>query len=132
MKAPTSTATGFSRRERQIMDIVYALGVATAAEVHARMTDAPTYTTVRGLLRVLVRKGHLRVRNDGVRFVYRPATPSKAAGASVLRHVLHTFFDDSPAKAVAAILDSSDLELTPAELERLSRMVREARARGKE
>ena len=127
MKA--SATIGFSRREQQIMDIVYALGSANAAEIHARMPEAPTYTTVRGLLRILVTKGHLRVKSDGVRFVYRPRTARKDAGASVLRHVLRTFFDDSPAKAVAAILDSSDLELTPAELERLSRMVRQARAR---
>lgn len=126
MRAP---ASGFSRREQQIMDIVYALGSANAAEVHARMPEPPTYTTVRGLLRILVTKGHLRVKSDGVRFVYRPRTTRKDAGASVLRHALRTFFDDSPAKAVAAILDSSDLALTPAELERLSRMVRQARAR---
>ena len=127
MKAPAKA--GFSRRERQIMDIVYGLEAATAAEIHARLPDPPTYTTVRGLLRVLVQKGHLLVRDDGVRFVYRPKTPRKDAGASVLRHVLRTFFDDSPAKAVAAMLGSADLELSPAELERLHGMVRRAKAR---
>ena len=118
-----------SRRERQIMDVVYALGQATAADVHSRMPDAPTYTTVRGLLRILVRKNHLLVRDDGVRFVYRPRTPRKDAGRSVLAHVIDTFFDGSPASAMAAILGSADLELPKAELARLSELVERARAR---
>ena len=121
--------TGFSRRERQIMDIVYARGEATAAEIHAAMADAPTYTTVRGLLRVLVHKKHLVVNRDAVRFVYRPRTARQDAGRHLLRHVLRTFFDDSPAQAMAAMLGSPDLELSPSELERLSGMVRKARAR---
>jgi predicted transcriptional regulator len=119
-----------SRRERQIMDIVYALGQATAADVHARLPEAPTYTTVRGLLRTLVEKSHLLVRDDGVRFVYRPRTPRRDAGRSVLHHVIRTFFDGSPANAMAAILGSADLELPPGELEQLNELV--ARARAKE
>jgi BlaI family transcriptional regulator, penicillinase repressor len=120
---------GFSRRERQIMDIVYRLESATAADIHARMPDPPTYTTVRGLLRILVKKGHLLVRDDGVRFVYRPRTPRKDAGASNLAHVVRTFFDGSPANAMAAMLGSADLELSPSELQKLSEMVKRARAK---
>jgi BlaI family transcriptional regulator, penicillinase repressor len=128
---PGSMTSRLSRRERQIMDIVYALGQATAADVHARMADAPTNTTVRGLLRILVRKNHLLVRDDGVRFVYRPRTARKDAGRSVLSHVIQTFFDGSPSNAMAAILGSTDLELPPDELERLSQLVARARAKEK-
>jgi BlaI family penicillinase repressor len=120
---------GFSRRERQIMDIVYRLESATAADIHSRMPDAPTYTTVRGLLRILVKKGHLLVRDDGVRFIYRPRTPRKDAGASNLAHVVRTFFDGSPANAMAAMLGSADLKLSPSELQKLSEMVKRARAK---
>ena len=123
--------TGFSRRERQIMDIAYRLGTATAADIHARMPDPPTYTTVRGLLRILVKKGHLLVRTEGVRFVYHPRTPRKDAGKSVLTHVIRTFFDGSAANAMAAMLGSADLNVTPAELEKLSSLVKRARAKDK-
>ena len=123
--------TGFSRRERQIMDIAYRLGTATAADIHARMPDPPTYTTVRGLLRILVKKGHLLVRTEGVHFVYHPRTPRKDAGKSVLTHVIRTFFDGSAANAMAAMLGSADLNVTPAELEKLSSLVKRARAKDK-
>jgi BlaI family penicillinase repressor len=128
---PGPSTTGFSRRERQIMDIAYRLGSATAADIHARMADAPTYTTVRGLLRVLVKKGHLVVRTDGVRFVYRPRTPRKDAGKSVLAHVIRTFFGGSTASAMAAILGSADLKVSPTELRKLSNLVKRARAKEK-
>jgi BlaI family penicillinase repressor len=124
--------TGFSRRERQIMDIAYRLGSATAADIHALMPEPPTYTTVRGLLRILVKKGHLHVRDDGVRFVYRPRTPRKDAGASNLAHVVRTFFAGSAANAMAALLGSADLELSPSELQKLSDMVKRARAKERE
>src|SRR5262245_2926951 len=109
------THSGFSRRERQIMDIVYQLGTVSAADVHSRMSDPPTYTTVRGLLRILVTKGHLLHRHDGVRLVYRARTPRQEAGASLLQHVIRTFFDGSPAKAMAAMLGTPDLRLGPEE-----------------
>ncbi len=116
-----------SRRERQIMDIVYNLRQATAAEVHERLPDPPTYTAVRGLLRVLVDKGHLAVERDGSRYVYRPTTPREAAGTSVLAHVIRTFFDGSAAQAMAALVGSPEGRLTAAELERLAKIVDEAR-----
>ena len=110
------------------MDVVYRVGRATAAEVHAALPDAPTYTTVRGLLRVLEQKGHLRHEEDGPRYVYVPSTPRDAAGASLLTHVVRTFFDGSPAKAVAALLGSRGGRVSDAELARLAELVERARA----
>jgi BlaI family transcriptional regulator, penicillinase repressor len=115
-----------SRRERQILEILYRLGRATAAEVSAEMSDAPTYTTVRGLLRVLERKGHIRHEDDGVRYVYSPVIPRSRTGASVLTHVIRTFFHGSPAEAMAALLGSS-APISEEELERLTRIVESAR-----
>jgi predicted transcriptional regulator len=116
-----------SRRERQILDVLYRLGRATAAEVTAELDDAPTSTTVRGLLRILEEKGHVRHEQDGLRYVYLPAVPREDAGVSVLSHVLKTFFEGSPARAMAALLGSRADGLTGAELERLARIVEDAR-----
>jgi predicted transcriptional regulator len=115
-----------SRRERQILEILYRLGRATAAEVAARMSDAPTYTTVRGLLRVLERKGHVRHEHDGVRYVYSPVLPKPVAGASVLTHVVRTFFNGSPAEAMAALLGPSS-RVSDEDLRRLTKLVERAR-----
>jgi len=115
-----------SRRERQILEILYRLGHASAAEVSAQMSDAPTYTTVRGLLRILERKGHIRHEMDGVRFVYSPVTPKRSAGPSVLAHVIRTFFNGSPADAMAALLGPSS-KVSEQELERLTRLVERSR-----
>src|SRR5688572_22299512 len=120
------TPLDLSRRERQILEILFRLGRATAAEVSAEMSAAPTYTTVRGLLRVLERKGHIRHEDDGVRYVYAPVMPRSRTGASVLAHVVRTFFHGSPAEAMAALLGSSG-KLTEDELQRLTRMVEAAR-----
>jgi predicted transcriptional regulator len=116
-----------SRRERQIMDVVYRLEEATAADVHSAMQDAPTYTTVRGLLRILVDKGHLLQKQDGRRYVYLPATPRPAAGASHLRHVVSTFFAGSPADAMAALIGSDKGQVSDLELARLQDLVSRAR-----
>lgn len=120
-----------SKRERQIMDAIYRLGRATAAEVREELPDAPTYTTVRGLLRILERKGHLRHGEDGTRFVYSPSLPRQRAGASILSHIVRTFFDGSAAKAMAAMLGSSERSVNAAELERLSDLVRRERQKVK-
>ena len=108
------------------MDLVYRLGKAAAADVHAALPDPPTYTTVRGLLRVLVEKGHLRQARDGKRYLYQPSTPRPAAGASSIRHVIRTFFDGSPTEAVAALLGAED-RISDAELARLADLVARAR-----
>ncbi|MFL5385257.1 MAG: BlaI/MecI/CopY family transcriptional regulator [Longimicrobiaceae bacterium] len=116
-----------SKRERQIMDIVYRLGKATAADVHAELPDAPTYTTVRGLLRVLEEKGHLVHEEDGPRYLYSAATPRQEAGVSLLSHVVRTFFDGSASKAMAALLGSGGTELSDADLARLEEVIRRKR-----
>ena len=125
---PPDPPLNLSRRERQIMDVVYRLERATAAEVTAELPDPPTYTTVRGLLRVLEQKGHLRHEQEGQRYVYLPALPRGDAGTSLLAHLVRTFFDGSPSRAMAALIGSRDAAPTDAELERLARVVDEARA----
>ena len=116
-----------SRRERQIMDIVYRLGRATAGDIHASLRDAPTYTTVRGLLRVLVEKGHLEREQEGKRYAYLPSTPRGTAGASSITHVVRTFFAGSPAEAMAALLGTERGRISDAELARLATIVAKAR-----
>ncbi|HYJ79863.1 MAG TPA: BlaI/MecI/CopY family transcriptional regulator [Longimicrobiaceae bacterium] len=118
-----------SRRERQILDVLYRLGRATAAEVTAELSDAPTSTTVRGLLRILEEKGHVRHERDGVRYVYLPAVEKEDAGVPALSHVLRTFFEGSPSRAMAALLGSGGRP-GGAELERLARLVEDARREG--
>ena len=124
-------AEQLSRRERQIMDIVYRRGRATAAEVLAELPDPPGKTAVRTLLRILEDKGHLRHRREGLAYVYLPSRPRAQAGRSALRRVLQTFFDGSLEKAVAAHLVDSGEELTPEELQRLADLIRQARKKGK-
>jgi predicted transcriptional regulator len=115
-----------SRRERQIMDVIYARGRATAHDVTAALPDAPTYTTVRGLLRILEEKGHVRHENDGGRFMYYPSTPREDAGTSQLQHVVRTFFDGSASKAMAAFLGSTREGLSEKELAHLREIVENA------
>ncbi|HEU0015213.1 MAG TPA: BlaI/MecI/CopY family transcriptional regulator [Longimicrobium sp.] len=121
---------GLSRRERQIMEVVYAAGRATAAQVHERIPDAPTATAVRTLLRILEAKGHLRHVKDGNRHVYLPTTPRATAQKSALRDLLRTFFGGSRRAAVAALLELDDPDLSPDERAELARMIAEAEARG--
>ena len=127
MAMPKTDIPQLSKRERQIMDAIYRRGRATAAEVRAEMPDAPTYTTVRGLLRILERKGHLRHEEEGLRFVYSPSLPRQRAGASILSHIVRTFFDGSAANAMAAMLGSTERSVNAAELERLSDLVKKER-----
>jgi predicted transcriptional regulator len=117
---------GLSRRERQILEILYRLGRATAVEVLAQMEDPPTRTTVRGLLRILENKGHIRHEQEGLRYIYRPVTPRSSAGVSALSHVIRTFFRGSPSDALAAFLGSS-ARVSKEELERLQRQIERAR-----
>ena len=120
-----------SRRERQIMEIVYRKGNATAAEVHEGMPDRPSYSAVRALLRVLEGKGHLRHREDGPRYVYAPTVPRDRARRSALQRVVGTFFAGSVTDAVAALLDLESARLDDDELLRLSTLVAEAQQKGK-
>ena len=116
-----------SRRERQIMDVIYRLGQATAAEVLDRLPEPPSYSAVRTLLRILEEKGHVRHEHDGPRYVYLPTVPRESAKESALRHLLGTFFDNSAEAAVAALLDLRADGLSEAELDRLSRLIDQAR-----
>jgi predicted transcriptional regulator len=100
----TRKPTPLSKRERQIMDVLYRRGRATAADVHKDIENPPTYTTVRGLLRILEEKGHVRHEQEGVRYVFVPSVPRDREGASILAHVVRTFFDGSPSKAMASLL----------------------------
>ncbi len=110
-----------SRRERQILDILYARGRATAAEVQAALPDPPSYSATRALLRVLEEKGHVRHQQDGPRYVFMPLVPKDKARRSALKHLLQTFFDDSATEAVAALLDAR--KVTPEELDRIQEMI---------
>lgn len=120
----------FSRRERQIMDIIYALGEASATQVVNAMPDAPSRTAVRTMLRILEEKGQLKHEKRGREFVYQPTRPRDRAGRSALRRVLHTFFDGSLEKAVAVHLSDPNSALTAHELERLAELIRKARREG--
>jgi predicted transcriptional regulator len=119
-----------SRRERQIMDIVYRRGKATAAQILAEMSDPPSYSAIRALLRILVDKKHLHHRADGPRYVYSPAVPRQKARARALAQVVNTFFEGSALKAASALLGSSQRKLTKVELDELSALIDAARKRG--
>ena len=122
---------GLSRRERQLMDIVFAQGEATALEVLERLPDPPSRTAVRTLLRILEEKGHLRHFQRGREFVYRPTQPRLRAGRSAFQRVLQTFFEGSLERAVAAHLADSSADLTEEELKRLARLIGKARNQGR-
>lgn len=128
--ADRSTAQ-LSRRERQIMDAIYRRGSATAAEVHAALPDAPSYSAVRALLRILEEKGHLTHAQDGQRYVYSPVVSRSAARESALRGVVRTFFGGSATEAVAALLDMSDGKISKAELDDIAGLIRRAKKEGR-
>ena len=116
-----------SRRERQIMDVVYAKGEATATDVLELIPNAPTRTAVRTLLRILEEKGHLKHVKRGREFVYRPTRQRERAGKSAFQRVLQTFFDGSLEKAVAAHLADPGSEISQDELQRLSSLIRQVK-----
>jgi predicted transcriptional regulator len=116
-----------SRRERQIMDILYRRGRATAGEVMEELTGEPSYSTVRTQLRVLEDKGHVRHEEEGLRYVYVPAVPRHAARKSALRHLVNTFFEGSAEKTVAALLGGEAARMSDEELDRIADLVEKAR-----
>ena len=128
---PTPLHTVLTRRERQIMDILFRRGRATAAEVMEDLPGEPSYSTVRTQLRVLEEKGHVRHEEDGVRFIYAPAVARHAARKSALRHLVETFFDGSAAGAVTALLGRDAGRLTDDDLDRIDALVQSARKEGK-
>jgi BlaI family penicillinase repressor len=125
------TLLNLSRRERQIMDVLYRDRQATAAEVLAALPDPPGYSAVRAMLRVLEKKGHVRHLVDGTRYVYVPTLARERASRPALAGVLETFFDGSTEKAVAALLELSPAGLSEEELDRLSKLIDQARMEGR-
>jgi BlaI family transcriptional regulator, penicillinase repressor len=117
----------FSRRERQIMDILYKLERASVGQVLSKLADKPSYSTVRAQLRVLEEKGHVRHEEHGLRYVYVPAVPRDVARRSALRHLVETFFDGSAEKVVAALLGGEVARISPEELDRLARLIAKGR-----
>jgi predicted transcriptional regulator len=124
------THEALSRRERQIMDIVYRRGEATAAQILADLSDPPSYSAIRALLRILVDKNHLQHRADGPRYIYSPTLTRQKARARALAQVVNTFFDGSALKAASALLGSSQRKLTKTELGELRALIDAARKRG--
>jgi predicted transcriptional regulator len=123
----SSKSHQLSRREREIMDIVYARGEASAADVSAALADPPSYSSVRALLRILEEKGHLMHREDGPRYVFLPTEPRAKASRSALRRVVETFFDGSLSGAVAALVDERGGKLSAEELERIEDIIAAAK-----
>jgi predicted transcriptional regulator len=126
----TPIQSTLTRRERQIMDILYRRGRATAAEVMRDLSGDPNYSTVRTQLRVLEEKGHVRHDEEGLRYVYAAAVPRHAARKSALKHLVHTFFDGSVEQVVAAVLGGEAARLSDSDLDRISELVEKAKRGG--
>ena len=120
-----------SRRERQILDSLYLRGRASAAEVQAAMTNAPGYSAVRAMLRILEEKGHIKHQAEGLKYVYAPVVARDRAKRSAMKHLLETFFSEAPEQAVATLLDVSSRSLKPEELDRMAEMIEKARKEGR-
>ena len=125
------TTSRLSRRERQIMDVLYQLGEATAADVQERLPEPPSYSAVRAMLRILEDKGHVRHHEDGPRYVYAPVVARDKARKSAVTHLLRTFFDGSVEQAMAALLDGADRSLSRDEMDRLARLIDERKREGR-
>lgn len=123
----TKNDSDLSRRERQIMDILFARGRATGQEIQAGLPDQPNYSSVRTILRVLERKGYVRHSEEGLRYVYEPTVAREAARTSALQRLIRTFFDGSAKEAVAALLDPSTFHLSEEELNDLARTIAHAK-----
>lgn len=127
---PDPLTTQLSRRERQIMDVIYRRGRVTSAEVLAELPEPPSYSAVRAMLRLLEEKGHVKHEQDGPRYVYVPVVNRDKARRSAMRHLVRTFFDGSTEDAVAALLQN-DSGISGDELERLSKMIDGAKREGR-
>ena len=124
------TLDDLSRRERQIMDIIFQRGQATVHDVCAALADPPSYSAVRALIRILEEKGHLKHKKEGTRYIYTPRVTRRTARFSALKHVMETFFDDSVERTVAALMAVSGDKLSDEEFERLERLIEQARNEG--
>jgi predicted transcriptional regulator len=119
------------RRERQIMDVVYRLGEASVAEVRAELPEPPTYSAVRGMMRLLEDKGYLEHVQDGLRYVYKPTLARQQARVAALKHMVRTFFAGSTTDAVASLLELPDADLSAQDLARLKKLIASAKAEGR-
>lgn len=131
MSSKDDQAPALSKRERQIMDALYRLGRATAAEVHGALTDPPSNTAIRTLLTILVDKGHVRYEQDGIRYVYEPVVPKDQMARRVISTVVENFFEGSVERVVATLLDSQETNLSEEQLNRLAKMIEDARRQGR-
>ena len=128
---PKPETPKLSRRERQVMDILFARGQATATDIHDALADPPTFSATRGVIRTLEEKGHITHKEQGLRYVYLPTVPVDRARKSAVSHLLSTFFNDSPARLMAALLDSSSTKLTGDDLKQIEEMIRKSRKEAK-
>lgn len=120
-----------SRRERQVMNIIYARGHATAAEIHEALPDPPTFSATRAVIRTLEEKGHITHQEQGLRYIYRPVVPPEKARRSAVSQLVTTFFQGSPTRLMAALLDGSTAKMSDEELDELERMIRDAKEKKK-
>jgi predicted transcriptional regulator len=128
---PAKKLPALSRRERQILDILYRRGPSAAADIQAGIPNGPSYSAVRALLRILEDKGHIKHQEQGARYVYAPKVPREEARRSALVHLMQTFFDGSPEQAMAALLDVSAGGLSQVELDRMAELIAKARKEGR-
>ena len=119
------------RRERQIMDVIYRRGRASVTEVLAELADPPTYSAVRGMLRLLEDKGYVRHEQEGLKYVYVPADDTRQVRANALQHMVKTFFGGSPEQAVAALLEMHDSKLSAKDKQYLSQLIKKAQEEGR-
>jgi predicted transcriptional regulator len=124
-------STSFSRREREIMDALYRLGRASAADIRDALAEPPGTTAIRTLLTILEKKGHVRHRSDGTRYIYEPAVAREQMGRHAIGSVLQTFFDNSVERAVTALLSHEEAQISRDDLERLARLIEKARKEGR-
>jgi BlaI family transcriptional regulator, penicillinase repressor len=127
----TGGKDAYSRREREIMDALYTLGRASAAQILEQIPDPPSNTAIRTLLTILEKKGHVRHLSDGTRYIYEPLVAREQMGRRAIDSLLKTFFDDSVERAVTALLTRKDAEISREELERLSQLIEKAKQEGR-
>lgn len=131
MDADGSPFRGLSRRERQIMEVVFARGEVSVNEVRKRIPDPPTYNAVRATLRILEEKGHVVHERDGRRYVYRTSQSKSSARRGAIEHLVRTFFDGSVEDAVVTLLEAEGTEMSEGQLERLTKLIEEAKSEGR-
>lgn len=126
-----NTTDAFSRRERQIMDVIYNMGEASAKQVHETISDAPSYSAIRALLKILLDKNILKHEKRGKQYIYSPVVAVEKAKSSVMKNMLKTFFNNSASQAVAALIDMNKSDLSETDLDRLSKLINDAKKEGK-